>query len=233
MFWPRFSLPSCLSAFLISISPLFAQLIPSPPIPGTPTLPAGHVSMPQTLTGHVPKEIQTAPLLGDLPLDQKLYLGIGLPYRDQKAVDEETASLYDPKSPNYKMFLSGKEIGERFGPSREDYQKVVDFFKSHGFEIVEVFDTRIFINIKGTVADIQDVFHIHLHNYKRPDGTIFHAPDTEPFINLDIPLSHISGLDTHFKNRPRHNNYLNRSQNEALPDITPGTTPTVSHYIVQ
>lgn len=156
----------------------------------------------QQLKGHVPEEIKTAPLVGDVPSDTVILLAIGLPYRDKQAVDDFTQSLYDPKSPNYRQFLNSYEIADRFGPSQEDYQKVVDFLKANGLTVTHLYDTRLLIGAEGTVDVIQKTFHVHLHNYKRTDGSLFHAPDTEPSVDLDVPLSHISGLDNHFINRP-------------------------------
>jgi subtilase family serine protease len=175
----------------------------------------------QQLHGHVPKEVKTAPLLGDLPSDQRLRISVGLPFRDKNAVDVEIKSLYDKDSPNYKKFLTTDEIASRFGPSQDDYQKVIDFFQSRGFVIKNVYKSRSLITVEGSVDDIQKTLNIHLHNYRRSDGKTFYAPDTEPSLDLDVPLLFISGLDTHVIHQLPHHH-------KDMPKNGSGSAPCVS-----
>lgn len=184
-----------------------------------PTTP-GPVSGPQTLTGHVTKEIKTAPPVGDVPLDQVLYLSIGFPMQNKADLDKEAASLYDPQSPNFHKFLKPNEFGDRYGLPQAEYQKAVDFFKSKGFVVEQVYQSRLLITVKGTAADIQKTFHVHLRNYKRPDGTVFHSPDSEPAIDLAIPILHVSGLNNF--DIPKTDIHILKKMSAATPAI-PGS----------
>ncbi len=197
-----FGVQSVWAQVMTTVTPTYTQIPISTQLNVLTTVTPTSTVLLQQLHGHVPEEIKTAPVVGDMPGDTMLRLGIGLPYRNPQEADEFTQSLYDPQSPNYRQFLDPEEIADRFGPSQEDYQKVIDFLKSNGLTVTGLFKNRMFIEAEGTVTTIQKTFHIHLRNYKRDDGSLFHAPDTEPAVALDIPLSFISGLDNHHISRP-------------------------------
>ena len=45
------------------------------------------------------------------------------------------ADVYNPASPNFHHYLTPDQFTASFGPSQEDYQKVIDFAKSHGLVV--------------------------------------------------------------------------------------------------
>jgi subtilase family serine protease len=220
---PRISLfaqgIAVLTPLLFSFSPLNAQTTPTP----------GQDIGRQQLTGHLTEEVlkenKNDTLIGNTPLDEKLYLSVGFPLRNKKALEEESKSLYDPNSPNYRKFLTPEEYGNRYGISKADYQKAAGFFKSHGFAIDKEFKSRLLITVKGTVDDIQKTFHVYLRNYKRPDGTQYHLPDREPSIDLDIPLLHISGIENIGRVYPGSHFLAPLIPFKPRSIITPETTP--------
>ncbi len=79
------------------------------------------------LTRHVPERARSgqARFLNPLPASQTLRIDIVLPLRDQAGLDKFVQDVYDPSSPNYRRFLTVPEFTERFGPSQEDYDAVV------------------------------------------------------------------------------------------------------------
>src|SRR5436190_7950856 len=77
----------------------------------------------QTLkTIHVPAAVGHLAPIRNLPGDQRLKLAIGLPLRNQDALDELLRQLYNPNSPNYRQWLTPEQFTERFGPTEEDYR---------------------------------------------------------------------------------------------------------------
>ena len=52
-------------------------------------------------------------------------LAIGLPLRNQEALTNLLQQLYDPSSPNYRHYLTPEEFTAQFGPTEQDYQKVI------------------------------------------------------------------------------------------------------------
>ena len=149
----------------------------------------------QRLGGHVPKAAATASLVGELSPTQNLDLAIGLPLRNRAELQDLLKKIYDPHDPQYRHFLTPDEFTARFGPTETDYRSVMDFARSQGLSVIGTHPNRALVEVRGTVADIDNTFHVNLRNYRRPDGSNFHAPDVEPSVDLEVPLSHIAGLE--------------------------------------
>jgi subtilase family serine protease len=156
----------------------------------------------QQLTGHVPKEAATAPLLGDMDQAQTLNLSISLPFRNLEEMERLVDEIYDPHSSSYRRFLTPQETAARFGPDPADYQAVLDFLSTHHFKVTKTYTQHSLVCFQGRVDDIQKAFHVRLKRYSREGGGEFHAPDREPFLDLDVPLEHIQGLEN--AQLPRH-----------------------------
>ncbi len=152
---------------------------------------AGH----QILKGHVPEAVSTAPLVGPLEDTTKFHLAIGLPPQNQADLENLLKDLYDPRSTLYRKFLTPEEYAMRFGPSESDYQAVADFFRLMGMRVDRTYPNRLLMDVSGTAGDIRRVFHVQMNKYRRPDGSLFQASDSEPSLDLDISIQHVSGLD--------------------------------------
>jgi len=160
-------------------------------------IPALAAPMP-LLTSHTRSEVVggRAAFVGQLPEDKILRLTIALPLRNEAELDQLLEQLYDPQSPSYRHFLSVQEFTERFGPSREDYDAVIQFVQEHGLAVADLTDNRHLLDVVGTVAAIEETFHVSMGVYQHPtENRTFFAPDREPAVDLPFALWHITGLD--------------------------------------
>jgi subtilase family serine protease len=162
------------------------------------TLPAYAQQSLQVLHNHVRPVVSSgrAALMGSLPSEQVLPLSIVLPLHNETDLDNFLSRLYDPSSPDYHNFLTVDQFTQRFGPTSEDYQSVVDFAKTNGFTVAETSPNRLVVNIRGSVAQIERSFNISMKMYQHPtESRTFFSPDREPTINLRVPVAHIAGLN--------------------------------------
>lgn len=126
----------------------------------------------------------------------KLHLAIALPMRNQAQLDSLLQQIYDPKSPQYRHYLSVAEFTGRFGPTESDYATAVKFFADAGLQVTGVSANRYLIDVAGRVADIERVFHVKMGLYKHPtENRDFIAPDREPSPDLSVAILHVTGLD--------------------------------------
>jgi subtilase family serine protease len=52
--------------------------------------------------------------------------------------------------------------------------------------------------VRGSVAQIEKAFNVTMRTYQHPtENRIFYSPDREPSLALDVPVSHISGLNNY------------------------------------
>lgn len=166
----------------------------------TACLPAAAVAL-QSVHGSELSRFAHAPLVGAVPLDETMTVGIGLPWRDPQALSAMLSDLYDPHSPNYRRFLDPATFTEEFGPTQEDYQKVLDFARARNLSVTATTSDRLIVDVRADAATIQNAFNVTLRRYRRPDGTVFRAPDRDPSVDLDVTLAQVSGLDDF--DRPR------------------------------
>ena len=89
---------------------------------------------------------------------EHLNLAIGLPLRNEQALDDLLQQIYDPASPNFRHYLTPEQFTEQFGPTEQDYQAVIDFAKANGLTVTGTHPNRVVLDVSGSVADIERVF---------------------------------------------------------------------------
>ncbi len=152
----------------------------------------------QNLAGHVPQVVNALRLksVDRLAPDVSLDLHLGLPLRNQAQLSEELRQIYTSGSTNFHQYLTPAQFLERFGPTEQDYQQVVAFAESNRLKVILTHANRNSLHVRGAVRDIERTFHVTLRTYQHPtEARPFYAPDTEPSVDLTVPLAHVSGLD--------------------------------------
>ncbi len=134
--------------------------------------------------------------MGTLAPTQQLRLAIALPLRNQEALEKLLGELYDPASPTCGRFLTAQEFADTFGPTEEDYATVAAFAAAQNLGITATYPNRMILDVRGSVADIQQAFGFTLRLYPHPtEDRVFYAPDVEPTLDLDVPVLCVGGLD--------------------------------------
>ena len=176
-----------------------------------------------------------AKVLGKLPASQTLQLDVVLPLRDQAGLDAFLANLQNPNSADYRQFLTPVEFIERFGPTLQDYDTVVQYVQNHGLVVVGGSWEGMEVQVKGPVSAIESAFHVNMLTYQHPDeNRVFYAPDREPTTGLPFPLWHISGLDNYSIPHPmfvKKGDYAKAhgiDPDQVINDATTGSGPSSS-----
>jgi len=122
------------------------------------------------------------------------------------ALDRLLSEIYDPASTNYHRYLTPEQFAERFGPTEQDYQSLIKFAKTNGLTVTATHTNRALLDVSGSVATIEKVFHATMFVYQHPtEKRTFYAPDREPSIDFDIPILDVTGLDNFELPRPADN----------------------------
>ena len=160
-----------------------------------------------------------AKVLGRLPAIQIMQLDVVLPLRGQAGLDAFLAELYNPSSLGYRQNLTPAEFTERFGPTQQDYDAVVQYVQNYGLAVVGGSRDGMEVQVKGKVSAIESAFRVDLLIYQHPDeDRVFYAPDREPTTGLPFPLWHISGLDNYSIPHPM---YVKKSDYALQHSINP------------
>jgi subtilase family serine protease len=147
------------------------------------------------LKGHVPAAVAGLTPVDRLAATQRLHLAINLPMRNREALNALLQQLYDPASPSFHHFLTSEQFTAAFGPTKDDYQAVINFARANGLAVTATRANRALVEVDGSVADIEKAFHVNLRVYPHPtERRNFYAPDVEPSLDLDVPVLAIAGL---------------------------------------
>jgi hypothetical protein len=154
----------------------------------------------QVIQGTVPPDIAKLGIkpTGNLDSTMELHLAIGLPLRNQDALNTLLQQIYDPANPNYHKYLTTTQFTRQFGPTENDYQSLIAYATAKGFTILNTAPNNMILDIKSNVANIERTFNIKMYNYKHPtESRTFFAVDRDPSINLTVPIIKIIGLDNY------------------------------------
>jgi subtilase family serine protease len=160
----------------------------------------------QVLHNHVRPSVTNgrAARVGPMPNNQHLRLAILLPLRNQNELTSLLKRLYDRSSPDYRHFLTVAQFTERFGPNKRDYEAVVKFARSKGFNVTNRPANRMLVHVDGTVSQINKAFHVTMTNYRHPtENRIFYSPDREPSLDLSVTVAHVAGMNNFSLPQPK------------------------------
>ena len=154
--------------------------------------------------GHVPRVVRRLRSTGELAAERRLNLAIGLPMHRQKELDRLLRDLYDPGSPAFHQFLTTAEFTGQFGPTAEEYERVVEFAHAHHLKVTGTHANRLLLDVAGRAGDVNAAFGIHLRIFQRPDGTgSFFAPESEPVAPEEVPVLDVAGLSDYRRPQPQ------------------------------
>jgi uncharacterized protein (TIGR03437 family) len=114
----------------------------------------------------------------------------------QAALDQLLREQQKPGSPNFRKWLTPEQYAERFGVSQPDIDKITEWMRSQGFDIITVARGRRFIAFNATAQQIQSALKTEIHHYL-VKGELHFANATAPSVPASIqPLVEgFMGLD--------------------------------------
>lgn len=140
-----------------------------------------------------------AAILGAASPSQRMKLEIQLPLRNQAELTRLLRDIYDTRSPDFHHYLTVSAFTERFGPTASDYDKVVSWAKSKGFNVTGTTPNRRLVAVEGTVETVNQAFSVSVNNYRHPNqGRTFFSADREPTaVGLAVPILQVTGLNNY------------------------------------
>lgn len=135
-----------------------------------------------------------APIAGPVPADTKVALSFGLSVRDPAGLKAFIKQVSDPKSPNFRKYLTQAQFYSTYGASSSDYQSVRTWAQNAGFTITGTYPNHLLLAVIGSAAQLERALYVNLDYRLRPDGSKFVTPDRDPSLDLSVPILHITGL---------------------------------------
>src|SRR5271154_5547729 len=149
------------------------------------------------LPGHVLPALTKATFVPSKPnsSSQPITLTIVLKRDDQAGFESYLHQIYDPHSKIFRDFLTQRQIADRFGPRRDDYDAVVSYMRAKGFRILQGSRNRLTVTVRGTRGQAESAFDLRIRGYKIGERT-FYANDRDPAVPTELAprLQAVAGL---------------------------------------
>ena len=139
---------------------------------------------------------------GEVAASAPVHLGVSLALTHRMELMQLLAAQQDPRSPEYRRWLTPAEFGQRFGQPEETYAAVQAWLEAAGLE-VRTMPGRTFIEAKGTAAQVEALLALQLLTLANEPASV-HVPNGKPRLPAAFAdqVVNISGLDT--RNRFHH-----------------------------
>jgi kumamolisin len=99
----------------------------------------------------------------------------------------------DPKSANYRHFLTASDIGNRFGASQSDYNAVASYFASYGLK-VGGWPQRLALTVAGSRTNVEKALGTSFGFYRTSDGHTLLAPRGTVEFSRAIPVASLANV---------------------------------------
>jgi hypothetical protein len=130
-----------------------------------------------------------------LERDKVFSISLGLPFPSKAAVDAFLADVSNPKSSNYRKYVSPQQFKQQFSPSDADYAQVVRWVNAHGLTVQHTYTNNLAVAASGTADQFERALHANLfYRLGGPFAPGFIAVDREPSLDLEPKLLWISGF---------------------------------------
>ncbi len=156
-----------------------------------------------TLIRQVRSELSLASFVAPMAKEKRINLTLMLNLSDRAKLDAFIEELHDEKSLQYRQWITPQEFGKRFGVEESQYQAMVDWLKSEGFEVTYTWPNRLAIDFNGNVGQIERVFRVELNHYQFQEKEYFapsYAPEVPAKFSREILL--IAGLENFSEPEP-------------------------------
>jgi Pro-kumamolisin, activation domain/Bacterial Ig-like domain (group 3) len=101
---------------------------------------------------------------------RKLRLAIALNPPHMAEEKQLLADLQNKQSPLFHKYLTPDQWRERFAPSADDEQAVVDWITSEGLTVTKRYPNRLLVDVEGPVATIETALGVTINSYQLPDS---------------------------------------------------------------
>jgi len=179
------------------------------------------------LVGHTPRQVVdgTAIRLGHYEPTQMLRLAIALTPPHLAEEHKFVEDVQDKQSPLFHRYLTVEQWRDRFGPSAEDEQAVVDWAKSQGLTVTQRYPNRLLVDVEAPAGTIEKALGVTINSYRLPaehgfeERTAF-SNDRDPALpaRLSGVVQLVAGLDSVNILRPNGGS----GRLGPMPDYVPG-----------
>ena len=147
----------------------------------------------EPIAGSTPRWLHQARSLTATPTSQPVSFGVLLGMRDQAGAAATLKAISDPASASYGHWLSNQTFIERYAPAKASVAAVQSWLRSQGFQVTGTLPSGMYVEVSGTVAQVQKTFGTQVRNYSYLGKTV-RANSTELSLPAGTPAAVSSAI---------------------------------------
>lgn len=179
-----------------------------------------------TISGNTPGFVSTAQDLGAYDPSTVISVTVWLKMHNESQLDSLVKQQNQKGSANYHKWLTQSQFNATYAPSSQEVNAVQNFLTAHNLTVANVAENNMYVEVSGTVADVQKAFHVQIDNYN-VGGSPVRSNKADPSVqgSAGAHVAAITGLDD-----------LGYHANVAFPDgasapqMTPLTSSSNGHF---
>src|SRR5271155_3027695 len=180
-----------------------------------------------TLRGNTRPEAIPANDRGPVPREFKLehmLLQLRRPPELQQEYDAYLEGLTQHNSANFHQWLTPTQVGERYGLTDSDLNRIEFWLRSHGIRVNYIYPNRVVMDISATAAELREAMRVSVH-YLEVDGEKHFANVNDPEIpealaSAIVGIVSIHDFRPHSMVKPRAQ-YTYTDSNGTFEAVTP------------
>lgn len=159
------------------------------------------------IPGHLPDTpMPKSSFVEKVDADYPIHMIFVLPLRKENELEKLISEIQDPNdAEHYGKYLGTEEFIEKFAPTQEDYDKVIEYAHELGLTVTNKHSNRTLLNVIGSANLIEKSFDLKLNLYHKKERS-FYAPNNDPLVPVSIAniIRGVVGLDNMAVWRPFH-----------------------------
>ena len=166
---------------------------------GVPRLLAAQSSSPSPLApvGAAPSPPAGSVATGALPSETPIHVSVVLRPADPKGLAATALAVSTPGSPQYRQYLTPKDVEQRFGPRTGVAAAVQQYLSSHGMTLGPTLADGLIVTASGTAGSVSGALHTGLMTYRQRSGRVTYANTSPPQMPSSVApaVQSVVGLD--------------------------------------
>lgn len=144
------------------------------------------------ISANTPGFVANATDLGAMDPNTVIAVTVWLKLHNEARLDQLVAQQHQRGSGQYHNWITQDQFNASFGPTSQELNSVQNYLNAKGLSTVFVAENNMFVKVQGTVANIQNAFHVQIHNYNL-SGQTHRSNTADPSVG-DASGAHIAAI---------------------------------------
>jgi len=153
------------------------------------------VSYAGKIANNTPGFVKKAADLGAVDPTTIIDVTAWLEIHNKASLDALVKAQNTPGSGKYHAWLTQAQFDATYSPKANEVRAVENFLTAHGLTILAVAENNFYVKASGPVAQIEQAFHVEIHNFQGANGVTHRSNTADPSGDSTGLIAAVTGMD--------------------------------------